>query len=256
MATNESAVATGIRSDGNRFDVQEVTQNNAVEVRLRFDANFSEVASDLDGFGQRLQRSLAQAAGIEQNRVVVFSIAPGSIIVNFYIFEATSQSSPSAAVAAVTLQGKIAGIYWDAPLAPLMRTASIISKAPRRVPMAKMAGHNSKTTEMLLQPLSGFVPPRGCFCVSGEAISAGCADHRGLGPAWCRVAQPCKSSFLSTSRGHWVFCLAAQDGRDWLHALQGPSELSAAHQSHRACLRLVLLMAIIINIFRSHGCAG
>lgn len=254
MATNQSSAAAGVRDDGNSFDVQEIRQNNAVEVRLRFDASFSEVASDLDGFGQRLQSSLAQAAGIEQNRIVVFSIVPGSIIVDFYIFEAASESSPTAAVAAVTLQGKVAGNYWDASLGPLMRTASITSKVPRRVPMGNVAGHTSKTTDLFLQPLSDFAPPNGCVCASGDDISAGCADHRGLGPAWCRVEQPCKSSFSSTSRGHWVFCLAAQDDTEWLHALDAPSELSAAHQSYRACLQLVFLMVIFINMFPGQCC--
>lgn len=244
MAGSQTAVANGVSVDSNSSIAQAAKQNQAVEVRLRFDSSFSDVANNLDDFGQGLERSLAEAAGIEQSRIVVFSIAPGSIIVDFYIFEAASESSPIAAVAAVTLQGKLRPPWFA-------RTASIVSKVIRQVPVESTGDStlwHSKTAGIVLQPLSGFAPPSGCACISGNGISAGCANHRGLGPAWCRVEQPCKSSFSSSSRGHWVFCLAAQDGKDWLNALDGPSELSKAPQCYRMCSQLALLMIVLIHI--------
>lgn len=242
MAGSQTAVAIGVRDDGNSSIAQAAKQNQAVEVRLRFDSSFSDVANNLDDYVQGLQRSLAEAAGIEQSRIVVFGIAPGSIIVDFYIFEAAAESSPISAVAAVTLQGKLRPPWFP-------RTASIVSKAVRHVPEESTTRQYSKTAGIVLQPLSGFAPPSGCACVSGDGISPGCADHRGLGPAWCRLEQPCKSSFLSSSRGHWVFCMAARDGKDWLNALDAPSELSKAPQSYRTCSQLALLTIIIVNMF-------
>jgi len=183
-----------------------------VEVRLRINADFSQVAGDIEGFKSNLSLALSQSAGVDDDRVLVRSIFQGSVIVDLIMLDRPAGAEsvePAAAVAVQTLEAKLEqkSITWPPPLQAVMAGgASIEAKAIRTMPMSSLeALKRSGDATIYRTPIPGWSPPVGCSCVEGLGVTSGCAEHKQVKPPWCLVNAECQEA-MGGSWGIWAWC--------------------------------------------------
>eukprot|EP00442_Polarella_glacialis_P011769 CAMPEP_0115086606 /NCGR_PEP_ID=MMETSP0227-20121206/22696_1 /TAXON_ID=89957 /ORGANISM="Polarella glacialis, Strain CCMP 1383" /LENGTH=268 /DNA_ID=CAMNT_0002476117 /DNA_START=68 /DNA_END=874 /DNA_ORIENTATION=- len=182
--------------------------NSVFEVRVRIDADFATVSSDVEAFKKTFQEGVAAAAGVTTDRIVISNVRPGSVVVDFYVVEGTQGSTPmSVAVSSLEAKMKQTSTEWTPGIAAFMKKATFQGKALRSVPSEQVS---SSGRTVVLTPLADYGPASGCSCVAGSGISKGCAEHSGVGPAWCLVASGCPSA-MAGSFGSWAWCQKLQD---------------------------------------------
>lgn len=179
---------------------------------MKISADFAEVSQDIKTFRSNIRDGIAAAAGVSKERVVIESIKQGSIIVEFILTESKDAGEPVALVAADALKVKI---QQPASWAPELR--SIMEKGVAMDPAAPTIMSSAEinvlkesaegTSVRFLPPLATWKPPADCICQgkSSAGISSGCAQHHGIGPAWCVVVSNCTSA-QPGSWGIWVMC--------------------------------------------------
>lgn len=182
---------------------------------MRLAADFSHAAGDIDTFREAFRQGMADAAGISKDRIIVSLISRGSIIVDFLVSGAQgSQGEISAAQAVQELETRLGdqSYLWPAVLRPMMAEgASVQAKKTTTMNQEEldaMVVLSTGSNTVFLTPEAGFGAPPGCSCVAGDGITAGCAKHKGMSPAWCLVASGCGES-MEGALGPWAFCVAA-----------------------------------------------
>lgn len=183
---------------------------------MRLAADFSHAAEDIDTFREAFRQGMADAAGISKDRIIVSLISRGSIIVDFLVSAAQgsqgSQGEITAAQAVQDLETRLGdqSYLWPAVLRPMMAEgASVQAKKTTTMNQEEldaMVVLSTGSNTVFLTPEAGFGAPPGCSCVAGDGITAGCAKHKGMSPAWCLVASGCGESMEGAS-GPWAFCV-------------------------------------------------
>lgn len=179
---------------------------------MRIASDFSNAARDIDTFRESFRQGMADAAGISKDRIIVNSITRGSIVVDFLVRGAEQMGEISAAQAVQDLEIRLEDqtYSWPAVLRPMMAEgASVQAKKTTTMNQAEldaMVVLSSGSNTVFLTPEAGFAAPPGCSCVAGDGITAGCAKHKGISPAWCLVASGCRES-MEGVLGPWAFCV-------------------------------------------------
>jgi len=224
-----------------------------VEVRFRINADFSEVATDIEGFKSDFKKDVAQASGVSEDRIVIDSVAKGSVIVNFFIKEGTASDDVSSSVASTLFKEKISTgtVDWSPSLTNVMADGAELEAMATRTMSSESLEALTSTSGMtvMLTPLDGWSPPLGCSCVLAPGITDGCAEHKSVSPPWCLADANCPDAEAG-SWGEFVWCLdpsevAASAGLDLDHGGLIPSMSAGPHYQVNVISIFALLPAFI-----------
>lgn len=179
---------------------------------MRIKADFAEVSSDIKTFRLNIRDEIAAVASVSKDRVVIRSIAKGSVVVDFILTETLNVGEPVALVAANTLQAKVTQpASWSPTLRPIMEKGVEMERpepAIMRWSQVQEIKEETEGTRVRFVPaLLTWKPPADCVCQADASagITTGCAEHHAIKPAWCLVSSNCTSA-RPGSWGMWVQC--------------------------------------------------
>eukprot|EP00930_Biecheleria_cincta_P048233 TRINITY_DN33585_c0_g1_i1.p1 TRINITY_DN33585_c0_g1~~TRINITY_DN33585_c0_g1_i1.p1 ORF type:complete len:524 (+),score=49.98 TRINITY_DN33585_c0_g1_i1:58-1572(+) len=226
-------------------------QVSVVKARMKISANFAEVSQDIKAFKSSIRDGIAVAAGVSKERVVIESITQGSIIVDFILTESVSSGEPVAFVAADALKDKIQQpASWAPTLRPLMEKGVAMDRPEPAIMSSTQIQQLKDSTEgtsvRFLPALATWKPPADCNCQgnSTAGISSGCAQHHGVGPAWCLVVSNCTSA-QPGSWGTWVMCNQVGGSSYLYQGRQSPPGISGTTLQNVTFLMAFLALSLL-----------
>lgn len=183
-----------------------------MNMRMRIMADFAEVSRDIKTFRSNIRDDIAAVASVSKDRVVIRSVAKGSVIVDFILTETLNAGEPVALVAANALQAKVTQpASWSPTLRPIMEKGVEMERpepAIMRWSQVQQIKEEAEGTRVRFMPaLATWKPPSDCVCQANASagITTGCAQHHAISPAWCLVVSNCTSA-QPGSWGMWVQC--------------------------------------------------
>jgi len=177
-----------------------------VDMTVRIDTQFELVAGNITSFHDSFRAGIAAALLLEEERIEVTSVSPGSVIVDFLLMDPPSTPRTMAHEAADRLEVLLVhGLtsYFPDSLRGHMQGASVERRESRRITASGLISPG-------LAPLeSEYEPPDGCTCVAAEqeGVRAGCGRHLGLGRPWCKTDGLCPAARSGSGvQRRWVYC--------------------------------------------------